>query len=113
MPAELKKLMKLTRQIQERGMKDANHVPQPFAGEPQGQSKICQDSSPTRRLRLCGYSSRVMLSGRLPGSQAFFKSRCAKRSPGNLPPAANAGDYSKNRLGREERLRCRGSEQYL
>src|SRR5206468_10537205 len=113
MPAEVKKLTKLTRRIEERGITDANHVPQPSAGEPQGQRKICQDPSPTRQLRRRRYSSRVMLSGRLPGSQAFAKSRRAKRSPRNLPRAANAGDYSKDRLGRKERLRCRGSEQYI
>src|SRR6266542_4075082 len=81
MPAEVKKLTKFTRRIEERGITDANHVPQPSAGEPQGQRKICQDPSPTRRLRLRGYSSRVMLSGRLPGSQAFSKSRRETKSP--------------------------------
>src|SRR5262245_15213431 len=113
MPAEMKKFTKLPRRIREKEVNDANHVPQPSAGEPQGQRKICQDPSRTRWLCVVGYSSRVMLSGRLSGSQAFFESRRAQRSPGNLPRATNAGDYSKDRLGREQRLRRRGSEQYI
>ena len=63
-------------------MKDENHVPQPSAGQPQGQRKICQDPSPTRRLRLRGTQVELCFPDDYPGAKLSSNLGARNEVPG-------------------------------